>query len=142
MVVHPAKQAYRTESAIWRDLATALGRDRAQRLEVRYPKGLPDVLVNLGAGRAAWLELKLGRRLPNGGHSVWCAPTLTLEQAIWLGAWRASGGYVGVLIAAKDELALVTFGFRELRTAGVVPAWTGQLPVDGEELLRAMTCGG
>lgn len=125
---------YRTESDLWKAFVRVAGRERAQRLEVRMPLGLPDVLVNLGGGRAVWVELKFGRRLLVDGVEVWYAPRLTLEQAIWLGAWRRSGGLAGVWLSDRERLAWASGSFRELRAAGSIVSWSGTMPTEWNEL--------
>lgn len=112
---------------MWKALHKVLG-ERAQRIEVRMPDGLPDVLVNLGGGRAAWIELKLGRVDYRTGQDTWVrAPQVSLEQAIWLTRWRKGGGLGGVLVFDPGALtyAYVTGDFRGLRKEGTLATWAG-----------------
>lgn len=127
---------YRTESALWTRLVRVLGDGIATRIEVRIPDGLPDVIVNLGDGRAAWVELKIGLQDPVSPLR-WRAPRLTLEQAIFLGGWRRAGGLGGVLVAHGDQVAYVTDNLRGLRKEGAEAAWTGRLD-DRATILRVL----
>lgn len=116
------------ESVLWTRAVKPVFGDKAHRLEVRWPKGLPDVTVNLGEGLAAWIELKLqGVRINATGRCV--ASTLTLEQAIWLHGWRTGGGLGGALLfdAREVRYAYVISEFRRLRQDGAQATWFGDL---------------
>ena len=130
-----------SESQLWKGLTRhPWFKERGRRLETRLKDGLPDVVVSLGGGRAIWLELKVDRvRIDEDGV---VAPTLKLEQAIFLSRWRATGGLAGVLVAARGQLAYVNRDFRALRVGPVPAVWTGPWGDDLDPLIGVFETDG